>query len=242
MQCEMARESFVIIKETPEAIAKYTERELRKFQNLVSERSEKTKTDTSGHWAFSKDGVETFVSGQRDYLPKKLEASENRINQNELILMMAVFESIMKDIHREVLRQKPSLLKPDRKIDLGRIISTGSSSVIEEEIEREVTSLDRKNLDEKCRYFEATLDLSWGDKFVLNSVKKSLRKRNIILHEDPDTVIDQKDNMFALLASMTIPLFCIAQGSVLYPEGFAKVKHIDDELIIATRRRNKTKG
>ena len=50
--------------------------------------------------------------------PERHKDLENRLAQNEVILLVAVFEDLVKSVHREVLKQNPKLLDGTRQIPL----------------------------------------------------------------------------------------------------------------------------
>jgi hypothetical protein len=121
-----------------------------------------------------------------EWMAGHLEKSLLRLDQNYLILTVALFETLMKDIHRAILRQTPTLLRGDRLIHLGAIVAKGTEAIIEEEIEREVLAIDRKSVQERVRYFDERLRVSWGPSEVVDHLVRIVGLRNRILHEEPD--------------------------------------------------------
>ena len=145
----------------------------------------------------------------------------HRLRQNEYVLQVALFETFIRELHRATLRADPSLLRPDRKIDLGKLIARGRDVVVEEEIEREVQGLDRKSSTDKCRYFRETLGVDWFDGKIVPLLDVALRIRNEILHENPDRQIDEFEYGLMHLVTVMLPLATVAQVAVLYPNAFA---------------------
>src|SRR5258707_11474973 len=68
-----------------------------------------------------------FVESIKGGFPEDKKDLENRLAQNEIILLVAVFEDQLKSIHREVLRNNPKLLNPDKMVRLGRLSELGES-------------------------------------------------------------------------------------------------------------------
>lgn len=72
-------------------------------------------------WAVGAGGAEGYVEHPRTELPTRLAEVENRRRQNEIILRLALLEAFMKEFHRAILRQKPSLLRSERTLPIGRM-------------------------------------------------------------------------------------------------------------------------
>src|SRR5437667_12803366 len=108
-----------------------------------------------------------------------VEFADNRISQYELILRVTFFKDEMRDIHRHNLIADPTLLKADRKIDLGRIVSTDHDQLIEEEIEAEDHSLDRQSVQSRAEYFKEQLKIKWATGTVEQEVGLSTLVRNV---------------------------------------------------------------
>jgi hypothetical protein len=127
-------------------------------------------------------------------------------------------------------------LRTDKKIELGKLIAKGISSIVDEEIEREVHGLDRQNIEDREKYFDKVLDLGWGGKPWVELAKIAFSKRNTILHENPDIEVDDFDTVIAFTLGVAIPLWCISQASIIYPEGFLKVKNWDEARVHELRK------
>lgn len=173
-------------------------------------------------WISDNKKVKDWINSYKDSaLPKSLEESLNRLNQNDVIMKITLFEVILKDIHREILIHNQHLLSADRKVPLGKLIHEGKDKIVEEEIEREISILDRKSIRAKATYFKDRLNVDWTfEGHIFPIVEYVFDLRNKILHKEPDIKVTKDDCFHATTVSMTIPLVVIAQCSVLYPEGF----------------------
>ncbi len=229
-QFDVARKSINAFKETPEAVAKFIENSVKDLKDAIGDALKKREDTKDSPWVMSEEGMNNFVLEQQQLVGSRLDEVDNRLRQNELILLVSVLESFMKDIHREILRQNPKYLRHDRKIDLGKIVSVGAEDIIREEIEREVHALDRKNLEERVVYFKDVLNIKLhpsGVKFA----KKAFELRNRMLHEDPDCTVSINDVANALMASVFLPMLCIVHASVTYPEGFRPIEGISEDIV-----------
>jgi hypothetical protein len=171
-------------------------------------------------------------------LPACVEFAENKLHQTEIILRCAFFEAEMKDVHRHCLYAKSTLLKADRKIDLGRVVVKGEDAVIEEEIEAEVDRIDRQGVNERAKYFRETLGLKWGDPKLfkqfysqemnldhegfVTKIETYSNLRNKIVHEDTDYVVKQDELKEARDYFTCVPTLCCLQALKLYPTHFAE--------------------
>ena len=167
-----------------------------------------------------------------------VEFAENKLNQTEIILACAFFEAEMKDIHRHCLCAKPRLLRGDKEIALGRLITNGEDAVLGEEIEAEVERIDRQSTKERAKYFSEKLSLKWGDpklfrqfyrlkssedhKDVVLKIEKYSNLRHKIVHEDTDYVVKQDELSEARSYFTFLPSFCCEQAVKLYPSHFAE--------------------
>jgi hypothetical protein len=174
--------------------------------------------------------AKAYASHLKTNLSAHIEFADNRIAQYELILRGAFFEEEIKEIHRHILFAEPKLLKPDRKIDLGRIVTTDYEQLIEEEIEAEVRSLDRQSVEKRAEYFQDRFKLKWatgqveqevGLAGVIGGVSSVLDIRNKILHETPDAVITAAVLQSARLYLTYVPNACTEQAAKLYPSNFS---------------------
>ena len=219
LQYELASYALTHFAKSTEAANHYASAQLENLQNVIKKAEKFVDFDVKSHWAFSADSQNEYVKATKSSLPTRIEAMANRLLQNQLILLVAVFESFMKDIHREILLQNPGHLRGDRKIPLGKLVKFSREEIIEEEIQREVQSLDRKNVRERAEYFAKLLDMHWLSEWA-NPWERALDLRNKVLHEDPDAQVTDADLHSAYLFCTNLPLACVLKGSVLYPDGF----------------------
>jgi hypothetical protein len=218
MQFELASKVFSTFKKTPEALKKYSDGELRHLREILQEHFDKSGKSPTEHWAFSEEGVRKYLNEVQSNVQEQLVNFENSIKQSELILRVSLFEIFMKEIHRHILKQKPTLLKADKQIPLGRALSLGFEKVINEEIEKEVHSLD------KAKYFKEKLGIDWFEGKAVPLLEHVIDVRNSILHEDPNRKVDEIDMGLTIMMCTAIPFVCIAQAAVLYPKGFKMIK------------------
>lgn len=227
MQTSLALKAIQGFLNSQDAVDTYLKEELETTRKFTEEAAKSAKFDLSKHWVFSDEGSEKYLNGIKETLPTQIEGVINRINQNKLLLLVTVFESFMKDIHREILRINPKALKADRQVPLGKIVSTPIEEILEEEIEREVQSLDRKTIEQRCEYFDKHLNIDWFGGTIIPLLKPVLDLRNKITHEDPDITITDNDLGLTYLVTFSLPVACVMQASVLYPEAF---KWSDEKL------------
>ena len=238
IQFDLAKKAMKSFRDTPEAVSNYATEEIEKIKKDVLDHfGEKGKIPKES-WLYDSNKVSKYIKDTMESLPTKLEAVENRLNQNHLILQITLFESFMKDLHRELLQQNPSFLNPERKISLGRVVSLGLDHVINEEIEREVQSLDRKSIEDRCKYFQERLSIDWSFAGTMIPVIKLITdKRNKLLHEDPDINVDQDDLTFASFACIGITMVSTIQAHLAYPEAFILPEHSENTLQLFSKKK-----
>lgn len=207
-------------KGSNEAVSEYLADDLASLRGFLTEGAKETGFDPAGHWAFSDDGSAKYLDGVKASLPVQLETVLNRIRQNHLILLVTCLEAALKDIHRAVLKKDPRLLKADRQIPLGKLTSQPLSEIVDEEIEREVQSLDRKSVRDRAEYFDKRLNVSWFDGTIVPLAEPIFELRNTILHEDPNATVSESDVRLAQVVCVSLPLGCIMQAAVLFPDTF----------------------
>lgn len=221
IQFDLAKKAISGFRDTPEALKTFAEMELENLRKSMQDYFEKKGENPQKSWMYDQTKVVTYIEGTIESIHSRLEEVENRLKQNHLILLVTLFESFMKDIHKEVLTQNPKLLNPDRKIPLGRAVSEGLDKIIEEEISREVHSLDRKSIEERCQYFKERLSIDWSfDGTAIPLIKSILEARNTILHENPDLKIERFNLQVAMSICMGIIMVTVVQAHLLYPESF----------------------
>jgi hypothetical protein len=181
------------------------------------------------HWAFTAEGTQKYFDSRKERIPEDLGKVENRINQNELIMRVTLLEGFLKEIHREVLRQKPALLRSDRQIPLGRLVALGPEKILEEEVEREVQSVDRKSIGDRAKYFLERLSIDWFDGTIVPLMEWAFGQRNEILHFNPDAEVSSKDLGRASVVGSAVPWVSVAQAAILYPGGFKMIEGLEME-------------
>ncbi len=114
-----------------EALDHYAAEELEGLRNIFKKALEKGGKDPKEAWVFSdEERVREYMQAVRASAPQKIEQVRERLRQHSYILHVSVFESFMKSIHREILRAKPSLLRPNRSIELGRLVAEGQDAIL----------------------------------------------------------------------------------------------------------------
>lgn len=208
-------------KSSDEAVSKYLADGMDSLRGLLTKGAKSADFDHTKHWAFSDEGAAKYFDVVKAALPAKLETVVNRVRQNNLILMVTCLEAALKDIHRAVLKKDPRLLKADRQVPLGKLTSQPLDQILDEEIEREVQSLDRKTIKDRAEHFDKHLNISWFfDGAIVPLAEPVFQLRNTILHEDPDVKVSVNDLMQAKVVCYILPLSCIMQAAVLFPDTF----------------------
>lgn len=229
IQSDLARKAMSAFRDTSEAVRKYATDEFEVLRKDIHDHLEKRGLNPHETWIYDNAKIEKYLNDTMTAVPTRLQSIENRINQNQLIIIVALFEAFMKDIHREVLRQNPGLLNSDRKVSIGRILGEGLNSVVEEEIAREVHGLDRKTIEERCEYFKNRLSIDWSFNDTMPPLLKyALESRNAILHENPDLEISESDVTVAMIVCMAIPMVAMVQAHLHYPDGFVLPDHSEN--------------
>lgn len=157
-------------------------------------------------------------------LPNDIGKAYTAINQNFIIMGLALFESFLKDVHRAILFKEPKLLPANKKIHLGKLVDSGYKKIIKEEIDRKVASLDRISIQNRAKYFAEDLKIRWSDDHELIEQVSDLNDlRNRILHENPDEEVSSAKILSALLTLIIIP-------STLYLHGRKKYTGIFQDI------------
>jgi len=161
----------------------------------------------------------------------KIELSEDRLNQSELLLLVAHFESFMKEVHRTFLRAAPAIVfgKRDTKVELSELFDTQAGILFDkflnELIIKEVKRLDAQKIEQRAQYFADKFGVSFGDPSVIETLKNIMRTRNRISHEiysaPPSTIEEIKeqplvsDEMLGQGRSILrdVPANCIRAGA-----------------------------
>jgi hypothetical protein len=123
------------------------------------------------------------------------EFTEDRLNQSELLLLVAHFESFMKVVHERFLAAGPGKVfakgfRDDQnpKIALKEIFDSTQShwntqKFLNELIAKEVKWLDAQNIAVKADYFDKHFGIPFGSATDIEDLKSIMRRRNQISHE-----------------------------------------------------------
>jgi hypothetical protein len=229
VQLNMARKALDGFAQSEEAVDRYATEELRGLRELIHEGAEKAGKDPQSTWVYDEDAIAKYLDSAKEGAVSSLVNVKERLKQYEYILQVAILESFLKDIHRAVLTADVSLLKADRQVPLGKLVSKGSDEIIREEIDREVQTLDRKSTEEKADYFLRRLGIGWFGGTIVPILDKVVRLRNDILHENPERMPGDAEMMLLGLVTMSIPLATMAQAAVLYPAAFSLPRNLSEE-------------
>jgi len=133
----------------------------------------------------------------------KIELSEDRLNQSELLLLVAHFESFMKEVHRAFLTAAPAKVfsKRNTEVKLSEIFDTQDASslrkFLNELVIKEVKRLDTQNIEQRAKYFADYFGVSFGKESEIGQLKEIMKTRNRIAHEiysaPPATLEEIKD-------------------------------------------------
>jgi len=148
-----------------------------------------------------------IYEGMLSYPSKQADQLKNSIRQNSLIITLSTFEIFLNDLLRHILTNRPSLLSPNRKIEIGRLIAVGTDKVILEEVERQVYTIDRKSIFDRADYFETHLKLCWSkDSHHIETINRINDLRNNIVHKDTELQVSEEDLKEAIQACKAIVL------------------------------------
>ena len=169
----------------------------------------------------------------------RVEFSEDRLNQSELLLSVAHFESFLKLAHRTFLQACPTKVfgSRDKEIPLREIFDPTCSHLdtdrfLNELIFKEVKWLDSQNIERKAEYFQKYFGISFGQKREIAELKEIMNLRNKISHEayvpppkSPSDVqeqplISEKMLKRARRFFIQIPKECVKVGVKSFPRQF----------------------
>ena len=123
------------------------------------------------------------------------EFTEDRLNQSELLLLVAHFESFMKIVHERFLLAAPGKVfgsgfrdEQNPRIPLKDIFDSTQShwntqKFLEELIAKEVKWLDAQSINIKADYFEKHFGIAFGATADIQELTSIFRRRNQISHE-----------------------------------------------------------
>ncbi len=167
----------------------------------------------------------------------KIEMSEDRINQSELLLLVAHFESFMKLMHETFLLAAPNKVfgkgfrdEQNPRIPVKEIFDSTQSSwnaqkFLNELVAKEVKWLDAQNIEVKTNYFSKHFGILFGGEKEIDELKEIMVTRNKISHEiystPPRTLEQIKDQPLVSDAMLkrarnlfkSIPMKCIGVGA-----------------------------
>jgi hypothetical protein len=168
----------------------------------------------------------------------KVELSEDRLNQSELLLLVAHFESFMKKVHRTFLTAAPAKVFSgrDTKVILRDVFEPETSrpfdKFLNELIIKEVKWLDSQRMEQRAKYFVDHFGVSFGSDGEIEKLKEIMTTRNRIAHEiyspPPATlgqVTDQplvSDQLLEEARTLfrEVPRRCISAGAKAHPMCF----------------------
>lgn len=201
-----------------EALNRYATEELEDLRTTFRRAAQQTGEEAEKTWVFAdSDRVNEYLNHVRTAVPQKLPDVKARLVQNEYLLHVAIFESFMKSVHREILRAAPKLLPPNRMVELGKLVSQGQDAVLSMEIEREVQSLDRQTTQKKAEYFRDRLGIDWFGGAIVPLLDGVIRLRNEILHVNPDRFVEEIEHTVLMIVSVGVSFATVAGAAVLYP-------------------------
>ncbi|MGH7951270.1 MAG: hypothetical protein ACREFE_05050 [Limisphaerales bacterium] len=147
--------------------------------------------DEKTEWDETEEMLRAFINKKhkRNSKPSdnrfKIEFSEDRLNQSELLLLVAHFESFMKEIHRTFLNAAPAKVfgKRDTKLMLHEVFQDGFNKFLTELIIKEVKFLDSQRIERRAEYFSEHFGISFGSQKEIDVLKEIMEMRNKISHE-----------------------------------------------------------
>jgi len=229
IQFETARMALKGFGENPDTLKGFAEKQLKEIRDIVHEGAQQKGVDPLGTWVHDEEHVAKYLEAAREDATRTLVDAGGRLKQYEYILRVTIFESLMKDIHRAILEDQPTLLREDRQVPLGKLLAKGQDEVLREEIEREVQMLDRKSVEDKADYFFKRLGINWLGGTIVPFLDHAVRVRNEMLHENPDRMVNEEDLFFLNLATFSVPIATLAQAALLYPRSFTPPMNIAEE-------------
>jgi hypothetical protein len=217
VQFDMARKALEGFEQSKDALERYATEDLGHLRELIHEGAKEAGKDPHSTWVHDEDAVAKYLDAAKEGAVRSLVNVRARLRQYEYILRVTIFESFMKDTHRAILTAAPSLLKPDRQVPLGKLVSKGLEDIVGEEIEREVQILDRKSTKEKAEYFLERLGIGWFDGTIVPILDGVIDVRNEMLHENPERIVSDIEMVLINLVTTSVPIATIAQAAILYP-------------------------
>ena len=164
------------------------------FERIKREKS--TNDEQFDESAFKEDFEIMFNISEQllSYPAEQAKQLKNSIRQNSLIITLSTFEIFLNDLLRFILTNKPDLLRPNRKVEISRLINLGADTIIADEVERQVYAIDRKNIADRADYFKTHLNLRWSkDVNLVKTIEKMNDLRNNIVHKDTTLLVREED-------------------------------------------------
>ena len=248
VETQFALIRFALGALSKKAIKGFFEVRLHQQLGTISAAFKKMKESAQGgeveEWNQTEEMVQEFVKKKHRKNSKasdtrfKIELSEDRLNQSELLLLVAHFESFMKEVHRAFLTAAPAKVfsKRDTKFMLREAFQDGTGShfgkFLDELVIKEVKSLDAQRIARRAEYFSEHFGISFGSQKELGDLKEIMETRNKISHEiycppprSPEQVRDQPLVPHDMLKRARrlfrdIPLRCVEAGAKVYPSYF----------------------
>lgn len=174
----------------------------------------------------------------------RIEFLEDRLNQSELLLLVAHFESFLKVVHMQYLLAAPGIVLSKGKTEI--LVKSLFSKTddfrpdlwLRGAIFKEVKVLDREGITEKADYFQKHYKISFGSDVDLKTLVEIMEQRNKVSHEIfvregekpnlatepervselpvvPDDLLCEARRMFR-----EIPSRCVSVGAKRYPAFF----------------------
>jgi len=156
------------------------------------------------------------------------------LNSSELIIRIALFEALLKDIHRQALIAKPQLLslcKPNRPIPMKNIFQGGFERFKFGEIDRQVREMDRLKTKEKAKFFRERLKLAWHrnhdeERDIVKRIDELINLRHMLVHSDhsdPRAFVTENDIKDARALLKKVPEHCISAALKNYSDYFSRI-------------------
>jgi hypothetical protein len=215
-----------------------------RFAAALSKQKEKAPQDQKERWAQAEQMMRELIMKKHDKDSKpsdnrfKQEFSEDRLNQSELLLLVAHFESYMKQVHRTFLTAAPekAFSKSETQVKVRDVFddqTPGSfQKFLNELIIKEVKSVDAQKITWRAKYFLDHYGISFGSQMDIEGLKEISDMRNKICHdiyhapsrsieavvEQPivsDHILKQARRLFR-----QVPKKCVEGGAKTYPNCF----------------------
>ena len=150
----------------------------------------------------------------------KVEFAEDRLNQSEMLLLVAHFESFMKEVHRTFLTVGTA---------------DGCKANTDEQIGKKVRRLEHQNIRDRASYFQQNYDISFGSQDDIDALEEISDVRNKISHEfyrkPPSHLegVEEQPLVSGMLLKKARSLFrlvpeaCFEKGIKQYPTHFRRL-------------------